>query len=101
MEEDVTVKAYPKNFTTTSSFHGVERNEIGLKYLPKPDYLEFSLPNTHVALITNDGSELTQQVIQALEQKGNKVVVLNPNQFEVEPKQLLYLYLNNLKYQIL
>lgn len=80
MEEDVTVKAYPKNFTTTSSFHGVERNEIGLKYLPKPDYLEFSLPNTHVALITNDGSELTQQVIQALEQKGNKVVILNLHQ---------------------
>lgn len=80
MEEDVTVKAYPKKFTTTSSFHGVERNEIGLKYLPKPDYLEFSLPNTHVALITNDGSELTQQVIQALEQKGNKVVVLNLHQ---------------------
>lgn len=80
MKEDVTVKAYPKKVTTTSSFHGVERNEIGLKYLAKPDYLEFSLPNTHVALITNDGSELTQQVIQALEQKGNKVVVLNLHQ---------------------
>lgn len=77
MKEDVTVKTYPKNVTKTSSFHGVERNEIGLKYLPKPDYLEFTLPNTHIALITNDGSELTQQVIQALEQKGNKVVVLN------------------------
>lgn len=80
MKEDVTVKTYPKNSTRTSSFHGVERNEIGLKYLPKPDYLEFTLPDTHVALITNDGSELTQQVILALEKEGNKVVVLNLHQ---------------------
>lgn len=80
MKEGVLVEAYQKNVTTTSSFHGVERNEIGLKYLPKPDYLEFTLPNTHVALITNDGSELTAQVLQALEQKGNKVVVLNLHQ---------------------
>lgn len=77
MKEDVQVETYPKNVTTTSSFHGVERNEIGLKYLPTPDYLEFSLPKTHVALITNEGSELTTNVIQALEQEGNQVVVLN------------------------
>jgi NAD(P)-dependent dehydrogenase (short-subunit alcohol dehydrogenase family) len=48
-----------------------------LKYLPKPDYLEFTLPQTHVALITNEGSELTTKVMESLEQKGNKVVVLN------------------------
>lgn len=59
----------------------MERSEVGLKYLPQPDYLEFTLPNTHVALVTNDGSDLTNKVIAQLEAKGNKVVTLNlPNQ---------------------
>ncbi|MCP4438729.1 MAG: SDR family NAD(P)-dependent oxidoreductase [Aureispira sp.] len=76
------VETYPKNSTTTSSFHGVERKEVYLKYLPKPDYLEFQLPATHVALVTNEGSTLTKEVVQALEQKGNKVVVLNLHNVE-------------------
>lgn len=51
-----------------------------LKYLPRPDFLEFSLPSSHIALVTNEGSELTTQVVHALENQGNKVVVLNlPN----------------------
>ena len=53
---------------------------MGLKYLPQPDYLEFSLPNTHHALVTNEGSQLTLDVVAALKAKGNQVVVLNlPN----------------------
>ena len=64
----------------TSSFHGVERSEVGLKDLPQPDYLEFSLPATHVTLITNDGSDLTTKVFSQLQANGHKVVVLNlPN----------------------
>ena len=56
------------------------RSEIGLEYLPQPDFLEFSLPKTHVALVTNDGSELTTKMIALLKEKGNQVVVLNlPN----------------------
>ena len=51
-----------------------------MKYLPQPDYLEFTLPETHHALVTNDGSELTKQVVSNLKEKGNSVVVLNlPN----------------------
>ena len=61
----------------TSSFDGVGRSSIALDYLPRPDYLEFSLPNTHIALLTNDGSALTQVVYEALTAKGNQVVVLN------------------------
>lgn len=61
----------------TSSFDGVSRNSIALAYLPRPDYLEFSLPTTHIALLTNDGSALTQAVYEALKAKGNQVVVLN------------------------
>ena len=53
------------------------RKEIGLQFLPQPDYLDFTLPSTHVALITNEGTELTLKVQQALEAKGNKVVILN------------------------
>ena len=59
----------------------MERSEVGLKYLPQPDYLEFTLPSTHITLVTNDGSDLTAKVIAQLEAKGNKVVALNlPNQ---------------------
>ena len=64
---------------TTSQFHGVKRFEIGLKYLPQPDYLEFSMPATHVVVVTNDGSTLTNKVISALTEKGNKVVTINLN----------------------
>ncbi|MFK8056364.1 MAG: SDR family NAD(P)-dependent oxidoreductase [Saprospiraceae bacterium] len=61
----------------TGSFHGVKRFEVGLKYLPQPDYLEFSLPASHIILVTNDGSALTPQVISALKEKSNQVVTLN------------------------
>ncbi|GJM34326.1 MAG: hypothetical protein DHS20C18_33270 [Saprospiraceae bacterium] len=62
---------------STGRFHGVERSEIGLTYLPVPDFLAFSLPETHIALITNEGSLLTTKVQEALEKQGNKVVILN------------------------
>lgn len=45
--------------------------------MPQPDYLEFSLPQTHVTLLTNDGSVLTTKVVERLKAKGDKVVVLN------------------------
>ena len=50
-----------------------------MKYLPRPDFLAFSLPETHIALVTNDGSVLTAEVVKLLEQEGNRVVVLNLN----------------------
>lgn len=45
--------------------------------MPQPDFLEFSMPASHIVLVTNDGSELTPKVVAALEGKGNQVVVLN------------------------
>jgi len=45
--------------------------------LAQPDQLEFSLPNSHVVLITNDGTDLTTQLISSLKIKGNQVVTLN------------------------
>jgi NAD(P)-dependent dehydrogenase (short-subunit alcohol dehydrogenase family) len=61
----------------TGAFQGVKRFEVGLKYLPQPDLLEFSMPSSHVVLVTNDGSALTPQVVAALKEKGNQVVTLN------------------------
>ena len=59
----------------------MKRFEVGLKYLPQPDQLEFTLPKSHVVLVTNDGSDLTHQVISTLEKMGNQVVTLNLSGF--------------------
>ncbi|MEO1627355.1 MAG: SDR family NAD(P)-dependent oxidoreductase [Bacteroidota bacterium] len=50
---------------------------MGLQFLARPDFLEFHLPETHHVLLTNDGSALTSELIQQLQAKGNRVVVLN------------------------
>lgn len=47
--------------------------------MPQPDKLEFTLPTSHVVLVSNDGSDLTSQVISTLKEKGNQVVTLNLN----------------------
>ena len=65
-----------KEYIRTGEFHKVERNNIGLKYLPQADFMEFSLPDTHLTLLTNDGSDLTPSVVKQLESKGHKVLVL-------------------------
>ncbi len=75
-----TIDTLEKGMVTTGIFNGVDRFEIGLEYLPQPDFLEYSLPDSHLVLITNNGSVLTKQVLAQLEEKGNRVVVLNfPN----------------------
>ncbi len=58
----------------------MERKEVGLSYLPQPDFLSFSFSDKQVVIITNDGSELTQQVVSALADVNHKSIVLNlPN----------------------
>jgi len=71
----------------TTTFHGVGRHQVGLDYLPQPDQLAFTLPDTHIALVTNEGTAFTVETIKALEAKGNKVVVLNLNQVVKNPIQ--------------
>ncbi|MBD2202177.1 acyltransferase domain-containing protein [Calothrix sp. FACHB-1219] len=68
--------------------HNVQRLPIKLKYLPQPDYLDFNLPEGHIALITDDGSLTTSVVAQSLVDKGWKVVVLSFPQ-SVIPQQAL------------
>ncbi len=52
------------------------RKKVALKYLPRPDFLEFSLPDSHLVVLTSDGTELTTDLKKELEAKGNQVVVL-------------------------
>ncbi|MEO1378376.1 MAG: phosphopantetheine-binding protein, partial [Cyanobacteria bacterium J06635_10] len=56
---------------------GVVRYPAKLQPLPEPDFLEFTLPEEHIALITDDGSLTTSQLAESLTQRGWKVVVLS------------------------
>ncbi|OUL25316.1 type I polyketide synthase [Nostoc sp. 106C] len=69
--------------------HNVQRLPAKLKYLPHPDYLDFSLPEGHIGLVTDDGSLTTSVVVQSLIDKGWKVVVLSFPQSIVPLQALL------------
>ena len=53
------------------------RRQVKLKVLPKPDFLDFQLPEGHIALITDDGSLTTSKLAQSLIDFGWKIVVLS------------------------
>ena len=55
----------------------VPRGLARLERLPAPDALEFSLPEGHVCLVTDDGTSRTVGLAEALVEKGWKVVVLS------------------------
>jgi NAD(P)-dependent dehydrogenase (short-subunit alcohol dehydrogenase family) len=55
----------------------VPRGIASLKQLPPPDILESSLPAGYVCLITDDGSDLTPTLADALAGRGWNVVVLS------------------------
>jgi malonyl CoA-acyl carrier protein transacylase/acyl carrier protein len=65
------------NWQPVQIIDGVKRRPAKLKYLPAPDSLEFTLPEGHICLITDDGSGTTSQVAQTLTEQGWKVVVLS------------------------
>ncbi|QKQ74166.1 type I polyketide synthase [Nostoc sp. TCL240-02] len=52
------------------------RSPVRLKYLPEPDVLDFTLPDNHIALLTDDGSLTTAKLAEILFQRGWKTVVL-------------------------
>jgi hypothetical protein len=56
---------------------GVGRNLVQLSILPIPDRLKLHLPEGHIGLVTDDGTELTTQLVQTLIQQGWKIVVLS------------------------
>ncbi len=53
------------------------RAPVRLRFLPEPDFLESSFPEGSVGVITDDGSELTSQITQALVAKGWKLIVIS------------------------
>ncbi|RCJ23972.1 beta-ketoacyl synthase [Nostoc sp. ATCC 43529] len=53
------------------------RSPVRLKYLPEPDVLDFTLPDEHIALLTDDGSLTTAKLAEILHSRGWKIVVLS------------------------
>ncbi|MBE9007242.1 acyltransferase domain-containing protein [Fortiea sp. LEGE XX443] len=65
------------NFQPVQVIDNVARRPAQLKILPAPDSLEFSLPEGHICLITDDGSLTTSKVVESLSDRGWKIVVLS------------------------
>jgi acyl transferase domain-containing protein len=53
------------------------RRQVKLKTLPQPDFLDFTLPEGHIGLITDDGTLTTSKLARSLIEQGWKVVVLS------------------------
>jgi len=53
------------------------RRQVKLKTLPQPDFLDFTLPEGHIGLLTDDGTLTTSKLAKSLIEKGWKVVVLS------------------------
>ncbi|MFN5241046.1 MAG: SDR family NAD(P)-dependent oxidoreductase [Aphanizomenon sp.] len=63
--------------STTQFQPNIRRSIAKLQQLPIPDSLEFSLSDNHIALITDDGSDITNKLATNLIAKGWKTVVLS------------------------
>ncbi|MGF2040205.1 MAG: polyketide synthase [Nostoc sp. CmiVER01] len=57
--------------------HNIQRHPVKLRSLAQPDYLDFTLPEGHIGLITDDGSLTTYKLTESLIEKGWKVVVIS------------------------
>jgi polyketide-type polyunsaturated fatty acid synthase PfaA len=57
--------------------HNIQRHPVKLRSLPQPDYLDFTLLEGHIGLITDDGSLTTYKLAESLIEKGWKVVVIS------------------------
>jgi acyl carrier protein len=69
--------------------HNIVRSLVKLKVLPKPDFLDFTFPQRHICLVTDDGSLTTSKLAQVLIKQGWKVIVLSfPQSLIVERSPL-------------
>ena len=75
---------------------GVVRYPAKLQPLPEPDFLEFALPEGHIALITDDGSLTTSELAESLTQSGWKVVVLSFPQSIIPGRSVLTSNIKNI-----
>ncbi|NEO69409.1 MAG: hypothetical protein F6K52_07955 [Moorea sp. SIO3H5] len=81
--------------------HKIPRCLVKLKALPDPDSLDFTLPDKHIVLLTDDGSLTTSKLAQSLTERDWKVVVLSfPQSLIAEqaslPKAVSRIVLNDL-----
>ena len=81
--------------------HNIPRCLVKLKALPDPDSLDFTLPDKHIVLLTDDGSLTTSKLAQSLTERDWKVVVLSfPQSLIAEqaslPKAVSRIVLNDL-----
>jgi len=68
------------------SNHSIPRCPVRLKLLPEPDILDFTLPQNHIALVTDDGSPTTGELAAALTARGWKTIVLSFPSHLIEEK---------------
>jgi len=57
--------------------HNIVRSPVKLKTLCKPDFWDFTLPEGHISLLTDDGSSTTSKLAHALIEQGWKVIILS------------------------
>ena len=81
--------------------HKIPRSLVKLKALPDPDSLDFTLPDKHIVLLTDDGSLTTSKLAQSLTERDWKVVVLSFPQSLIPqqpplPKEVSRIVLNDL-----
>jgi acyl transferase domain-containing protein len=55
----------------------IQRAPVRLKVLPKPDRLDYKLPEGTIALLTDDGTPTAARLAESLQQRGWRVVVLS------------------------
>ena len=55
----------------------IPRGLVNLKSLPEPDFASFNLPENHICLLTDDGSEATVSLARELAKRDWKIVVLS------------------------
>ncbi|MER3491473.1 MAG: beta-ketoacyl synthase [Mastigocladus sp. ERB_26_2] len=77
--ETLEKKTFPaeSNSQTPKLDHNIHRSPVKLKVLSEPDVLDFTLPEKHIALITDDGTATTSELALALGKRNWKVVVLS------------------------
>ncbi|WP_041233456.1 type I polyketide synthase [Cylindrospermum stagnale] len=76
----ITVETPDFTFLPNQEFesnHQIRRSPVRLKALPEPDILDFTLPEQHIALVTDDGTPTTGELAAALTARGWKTVVLS------------------------
>lgn len=65
------------------------RGAVVQKFLPEPDFLDFSLAENQIALLTDDGTDATPAVARALAGIEWKVVVLSMPEIKLDRKSRL------------